>query len=66
MANNFSARLDRLELARRRRANTGPKLTREPMLLGGSPEHAAAIADGTVAGRIVVWPDESSPTNPIW
>jgi hypothetical protein len=65
MANNFAARLDRLEASQRRRANIGPRLTREPMLLGGSEEYLAAVADGTVKDRIVVWPDESSPANII-
>jgi hypothetical protein len=62
----IEARLRALEKAAAARANAGElKLTREPMLLGGSEEYLAAVADGTVKDRIVVWPDESSPENPI-
>ena len=63
---SIKSKIAKLWAAATARADTGrPKLTYEPMLLGGSPEHAAAVADGTVKDRIVMWPDEASPANPI-
>ena len=63
---SIKIRIAKLWAAMAARANAGElKLTREPMILGGSPKHAAAIADGTVANQIVVWPDEPGPANPI-
>jgi hypothetical protein len=64
---SLKARISKLVAAVAALADAGrPKLTYEPMLLGGSPGHATAVADGTVKDRGVAWPDEAIPSNPIW
>jgi hypothetical protein len=60
MANNFASRLDRVEAAKRRRVNTGPKLTRElPVILEGSD--IAGIEAARAEGKIVWITDSPLP-----
>jgi hypothetical protein len=65
MAESFEKRLEAAEKAYEAKHHRGPRLTREPMILGGSPKYHAAVADGTVENQIVIWPDEPGPENPI-
>jgi hypothetical protein len=70
MANNFGARLDRLETVQRRRSNTGPKLTRKLTAYFYCDDPPEKIAEAHAAGmRVIVFDsprDEPGPDEIIW
>jgi hypothetical protein len=60
MMRSLKRRLEALALTPRQ-----PRLDRDAPLLYGSAEHKRLEAEGQLAGRVIISPDELGPENPI-